>query len=310
LINGEANYISPLAGALTPVVSDDTLIYNINDFGSVDFNSDFNIKVQTHTTAISGDQICFMVIADPVIGDLNPGNNFFPYCFTVVNSYDPNDKQVYPSGGVTNYDDLLSYTIRFQNTGTAPAQQIYILDTLDSDLDVSTFVLTAYSHENFTQILENGIVKFNFPDINLPDSTSNEPASHGYVQYRIKLKVNLSVGTQIQNTASIYFDFNTPVVTNTILNTLTEPKYDVIEEMTSEIELMLYPNPATTQLNIQSPNQPISTIIIHDLLGREIFSKEFNSAQCQLNIAHWNSGVYLVKIKTEEGEVVKKMVKN
>ncbi len=71
--------------------------------------------------------------------------------------------------------------------------------------------------------------------------------------------------------------------------------------------MIIYPNPATTQLNIELSNQNISSIIIHDLLGREIFSKEFNSAQCQINISNWNSGVYLVKIKTEEGEVVKKV---
>ncbi len=74
--------------------------------------------------------------------------------------------------------------------------------------------------------------------------------------------------------------------------------------------LLISPNPTTTQLNIESLQRPISSITIHDLLGREIFSKEFNAAQCQINITNWNSGVYLVKIKTDEGEVVKKVAKN
>ncbi len=69
----------------------------------------------------------------------------------------------------------------------------------------------------------------------------------------------------------------------------------------------VYPNPASDQLFIESP-QNISFIRIYDVLGREIFSKEFNSALCQLNIAHLNSGVYLVKIIIDEGEVVKKIV--
>ncbi len=83
--------------------------------------------------------------------------------------------------------------------------------------------------------------------------------------------------------------------------------FDGVQEIHSDKSVSIYPNPASDQLNIES-SQPISSIIIHDLLGREIFSKEFNSAQCQLNIANWNSGVYLVKIITDEGGVVKKIV--
>ena len=110
----------------------------------------------------------------------------------------------------------------FQNTGNASAQHIYIVDTLDNNIDESSIQLLAYSHEPMVQV-KGKAVRFNFANINLPDSVNDEPNSHGYVQYKVKRKGNLPVGTQIRNTAYIYFDFNAPVVTNTTVNTLTIP---------------------------------------------------------------------------------------
>ena len=99
----------------------------------------------------------------------------------------------------------IQYSIHFQNTGTAPAQHVYIVDTLDSNLELSTFTLIANSHNMTTQLNGNKIL-FDFVEINLPDSTNDEANSHGYVQYKIKLKPGLSVGSQIRNTARIYYN--------------------------------------------------------------------------------------------------------
>jgi len=87
-------------------------------------------------------------------------------------------------------------------------------------LDKTTFTLLSYSHEPFVQLYTNGVLKFNFPNIHLPDSNTNEPASHGYVQFKIKAKDSLTLGNAIENTANIYFDFNAPVITNTTSNLL------------------------------------------------------------------------------------------
>ena len=152
----------------------------------------------------------------PTAGDYNLSNNSLTYCFPVVNALDPNAKEVYPMGNVDS-GQWLTYTIRFQNTGNAPAQNIYIIDTLSPYIDASTFQLLAYSALNLTQIFGN-VVRFNFPNINLPDSASNEPASHGYVQFKVKLKAGAPSGVQVNNTAYIYFDLNPAVVTNTVSN--------------------------------------------------------------------------------------------
>ncbi|MDH4471178.1 MAG: T9SS type A sorting domain-containing protein [Fluviicola sp.] len=140
-------------------------------------------------------------------------------------AYDPNDKTAEPSGiGPEGFipvgSDWLEYTIRFQNTGNDTAVNIVILDELDADLDVTTFTPLSFSFPPEVVINSEGLVSFSFQAIYLPDSNVNEPASHGFIRYRIRLKDNLAINTQITNTARIYFDVNPAIITNTALNTL------------------------------------------------------------------------------------------
>jgi uncharacterized repeat protein (TIGR01451 family) len=213
-ITGPAHYVAAATGAMAPLVAGNILTWNIADFGTVNFFDDFNVIVKTDTGAIPGSHVCFILAVTPITGDVQPDNNILEHCFTVVSSYDPNSKEVSPEGELNDTTGWLTYTIHFQNTGTDTALHIYITDTLAANLDISTFQLLGYSVHPLVQITENRI-KFNFPNINLPDSNVNEPASHGYVQYKVKLRDSLPIGTEIRNTASIYFDFNAPVQTNT-----------------------------------------------------------------------------------------------
>jgi uncharacterized repeat protein (TIGR01451 family) len=197
------------------------------------------------------------------------------HCFTVVNSFDPNNKEVSPQASIDTSQHWLTYTINFQNTGTAPAQHIYILDTLDSDFDESTFTLLSYSHNPLTQVVGNA-VRFNFPNINLPDSVSDEPNSHGYVQYKVKLKDGLPFGTVIQNTAHIIFDFNAPVVTNTTVNEIVNLTSIPLPSADGGLGVRLFPNPVTNQiLNVvfNSKDKTSATFELFDISGRKVFSQ-------------------------------------
>jgi uncharacterized repeat protein (TIGR01451 family) len=218
-ITGACSYFSPAIGALTPnSVIGNVLTYNIADFGLVSYDSSFNFNILVDTTAALGSQICIQVSISTTALESNYNNNLLSQCFTIVGSFDPNDKAVSPASMDISGDRWLTYLIRFQNTGTASAEHIYITDTLSTALDWSTFNLLSYSHQPLTQVYNDGLVKFSFPHINLPDSNSNEPASHGYVQYKIRAKDSLTIGSTIENTANIFFDFNAPVITNTTSN--------------------------------------------------------------------------------------------
>jgi hypothetical protein len=309
VISGPVTYASPASGALIPDnVIGNTLTYNVADFGTVDFNNSFNIMVLTDTTAALGSTVCFTVTVTAVNVDAVPANNTLTHCFTVVGSFDPNDKQVYPTADIDTSQEWLTYTIRFQNTGTAEAQHIYITDTLDSDIDESSFQLLAYSHQPMVQLKENA-VRFNFPNINLPDSNTNEPLSHGYVQYKVKLKDNLRIGTQINNTAFIYFDFNAPVVTNTTSNTIA-----VISSLPSNSlkgePLRLYPNPANDVVTISIDESMIgSTATVSDIMGRKMAALPLTTYNSTLSTSQLASGVYLVTAPDKIGRsIARKLV--
>lgn len=253
LMSGPASFVSPLAGALTPTFSGDTLIYSIADFGTVDYHTSFGLYVQTDTTAQTLQQVCFEVWVTPS-GDNDSTNNHLTQCFNVLNSYDPNDKTVSPEYIEDANGEWLTYTVRFQNTGNAPANHIYILDTLSQFVDAATFELITYSHEPLT-VLTGNAIRFNFAGINLPDSVSNEPGSHGYVQYRVKSLSGLANNTAVENTAYIYFDFNAPVVTNTASSLVHCLESRSISQTICHGESFSFNN-----LNIQYPGVYLDTI--------------------------------------------------
>jgi uncharacterized repeat protein (TIGR01451 family) len=140
-------------------------------------------------------------------------------------SMDPNEKLVYPfrtaTGNPTPMDNQLNYTINFQNTGNDTALTVTIYDTLDSNLDLNTLEIVGSSDPVITQYTPSGAMRFTFNNIMLPDSTTDEPGSHGFVQYRIRPLASLPDPTVVTNTSYIVFDYNEPVVTNTAINTFT-----------------------------------------------------------------------------------------
>ena len=141
---------------------------------------------------------------------------------------DPNDKNVSParvdpgSNNYTEFEEELLYTIRFQNVGNDTAINVTVVDTLMSGLDVSTFKHVNASHDHTIQLNDDGIVTYYFDDIYLVDSTTNEPNSHGYIQFSIFPKSDLLENEVIDNTVEIFFDFNKAVVTNTVKSTFVE----------------------------------------------------------------------------------------
>ena len=128
-------------------------------------------------------------------------------------------------GKITVDQNLLTYTVNFQNTGSAPAKNVFIIDSLSDLFDHSTIQFLESSDPMKPSYYSNGVLRVDFEDINLPDSASDHAGSIGWFTFSIQLKDSLPLGTQIQNNVDIYFDYNAPIRTNTALNTLYEPPY-------------------------------------------------------------------------------------
>ncbi len=140
-------------------------------------------------------------------------------------SYDPNDKQVVPACGASGYVEdgqTLTYLVRFQNLGNAPATDVVLRDMLSRELDEATLEVVDTSHALAGLTLDgNRILTFSFLGINLPPASLDDAGSRGHVLFRVQPRAGLPQGTEITNRASIFFDLNPPVVTNSVLSTIS-----------------------------------------------------------------------------------------
>ncbi|OQA02849.1 MAG: hypothetical protein BWY67_02512 [Bacteroidetes bacterium ADurb.Bin397] len=303
---GPAQFAGIFPGSEVPVVAPNSLTYTIADFGAIDIYNAFKFYMTTDTNTLGIPDVCFTVNVTLLSGDLNPLNNTYTHCFTVWNSFDPNFKEANPVNIIANTAEWLTYTIHFQNTGNAPALNIVITDTLDADLQESTFTYLQSSHEVFTQVTGN-VIKFNFPNINLPDSINDEPNSHGYVQYKVKIDQGLNVGATISNNAAIYFDFNAPIITNTTTNLVVAPT-GISDEITSNYQLI--PNPAHAYFQIISENQSKKQVSIFDISGKLVLEiKDYKSGE-KIDTSNLDAGMYLVKVQNDHYIHTSKLILN
>jgi len=300
-------YSSTAVNQIPPTtVSGNVLTWNLPTLSSIN-NFHTVINVMCATTATMGDTLCVTAVITPATPDANAANNTDMICAPVNNSMDPNDKHVSPkgwgnTGNVVN-GTKLNYLINFQNTGNDVAYDITIADTIDSDLDFATFKLLSSSHSVVPNFLPGNIIKFRFENINLPDSNSNEPASHGFVTYSIAPKANLPLGTQIKNTAHIYFDYNDAIVTNTTLNTIAAPQG--IQHLTNgELKASVFPNPASNNIYVEVNESGSFRAELFDLLGRTVVTSESATGRATINVKNVPAGMYLLRLSNDENKVM------
>jgi uncharacterized repeat protein (TIGR01451 family) len=207
--------------------SGDTAIWNLNMASDSTFICTTNFS--GNLNAQIGDTARFTLYADTTVADSIPGNNRWNSEILFVNSYDPNDKAVSlvnganAEGNINPDQEVLIYKVRFQNTGTDTAFNIHVLDTLDANLDPTTVRVMTSSHPYTLTTSAAGEMDFAYANIMLPDSFVDEPASNGFVIFQVDRVLAVPDGTDISNSASIYFDFNPPVLTNTVTTTICSP---------------------------------------------------------------------------------------
>lgn len=248
-------------------------------------------------------------------------------CLFILGAFDPNDKQVFPIG-FTNQrivapNTRLEYLIRFQNTGTDTAFNVRVVDTVDQQLNMESFEMGAASHpcKLMVETTPNGktYLTWQFNNIYLPDSTTNEPESNGFIQFRIAPKFNLPLGSKVRNEAAIYFDFNPPIITNQTLTT-----YDLLvfrdstlnqfvqvissteKILEKELGIKMYPNPLT-QKNLTVSFENLGTISLWDMQGRQVFEKSAILGTNNLKI-DLKPGLYIAKLSTAKGQKTIKLL--
>ncbi len=236
--------------------------------------------------------------------DTDTTNNEVSYQGNVLNSYDPNEKHAdLPADLNPNLQEKITYTIHFQNDGNLEAYNIEVRDTLSTNLDISTFQFLGASHPcEVNMDITTREVVFSFPNIMLPSSESDTLGSQGIFSYQILENNNLPLGSVIENTAYIYFDFNPAIVTNTTYHTNQAPLGT--DKITNE-RIYLYPNPAEEKIKFSGGS--VHEISIYDLAGKLVLNTNavFDN---EVSLNNLQTGIYQVVLRTNNGISNQKLV--
>jgi len=243
------------------------------------------------------------------VNDINPENNNSSLTSTVIGSYDPNDKTESHGGKIVKSEfstnDYLTYTIRFENTGTANAINVKVLDVIDDQLDINSLKMVAASH-NYSLQQSNNELSWTFAAIDLPPSVENTDTGKGYIVFQIKPKPGFAVGDIIPNTAEIYFDFNPAIVTEPCItefvSTLAVADFDTTH-------FRNYPNPIQNNWTVFSDKQLIDSVQFYDVSGKIIHTKTVKNIKATIDLSFLSNGLYFAKVLSDGKSETFKLIK-
>ncbi|HEX8270256.1 MAG TPA: T9SS type A sorting domain-containing protein [Flavobacterium sp.] len=289
-----------------------SLIWNYADlrpFESREITFTLNINSPLEVPAVNaGDILDFTASINFATGDDTPADNISVLHQEVINSMDPNAKTCLEGDSISPSEigNYLHYNIEFENLGNAEAVNVVVKDIIDTAMfDINSLQVLHSSHEMRATIHGN-IIEFIFENINLAPAAGDPPVGgHGNVLFKIKTLNSLVEGDEVANTANIFFDYNAPIATNesrTAFEALNIPHNNIDQS------IIMYPNPASNNVNIECSSM-IKTIELFDIQGRILEMIIVNSNTKQLDISDKSTGIYFVKITSENGAKAEKLVK-
>lgn len=298
-------------------VSGNVLTYNLNSLVPQYYYNQ-HIAINSFIPMVNSNSVPFVIgdsvhLSSSIAGvggtEFDPIDNFRQRWFVIGTAYDPNEKDVSPKGqgaaGNVGFGTEFTYDVHFQNTGNAPAQNVVVTDTLDTDLDENSVDVLFHSHHMLFTKTGNAL-RFEFPTIMLPDSLSDPKGSMGMLTFRVKHKTGLPNQTQIHNKASIYFDVNQPIVTNTTLNTLVSPS--MLTSLDKAFEVAISPNPANDFVQIHSAGNDLSAVDFYTILGERVISRNLKGSDARIQLAGLSQGLYFVKLHDKQGRIVTSII--
>lgn len=243
----------------------------------------------------------FSVSTNPLEGDELPLDNTF--------SFNQNADDVFLSNTITclqgellpvsQVGQFLHYEIKFQNSGSTPAENVVVrLDISALDFDIDS--LQALNSSSQVYIRQTGnVVEIIFQGINI------DSGGHGNVLIKIKSNGTLPVNYTISEFADIFFDYELPLETNfeeITIKELSNPPF------TSDSSIVVYPNPTSSMLNIKC-NNTIKSIQLYDVHGRLLQTQILDSQNTAIDVSQKEAGVYFVKVTSENGVKVERIIK-
>ncbi len=310
ITSGTVTYINDSA---VSVIGDPGTVHTYDFTELLPFESrNISVRLQTPTipTVALGQLVTNMTSITLSPEDIDPLNNTTSISQTIIGSWDPNDKteshggRILHSGFTAN--DYLTYTIHFENTGTANAINIKVDDVLDAKLEPSSIKMVDASAKYSLERIGNHLT-WTFSGINLPPSTDDSITGKGYVTFQVKPKAGYALGDVIPNKGDIYFDFNPAIVTNTCTTEFVPFLGVSIFDANS---FQYYPNPTSNIVTFSLKNNTaIDTIEVMDVLGKIVLSKAFHYNTATIDLSSLSNGIYLAKVKANGQEKTIKISK-
>ena len=295
--------------ASSPVVASQTTnllnwIYtNLQPFETRTITVTLNVNTPTETPPVVSGTILSYNAQINGLDDENISDNTSILDQAAVNAYDPNDKNCLEGPVVTTstIGKYVHYMVRFQNTGTANAENVVVKDLIDTTkFDISTLVPISGSHNFYTRITNTNEVEFIFEGINLPFANGS---NNGYVSFKIKTKPTLIEGDTFSNQVNIYFDYNYPIVTNNYVTLIQNP---LSNDQFDNENVSVYPNPVSDVVYFKTIEE-VSKVEIYDMSGRILSSNSI--LENKLDVNNLQSGNYILKIYSQNGIVTSKIIK-
>ncbi len=210
-------------------------------------------------------------------------------------------------GGV---DNECSYTISYENgveifSGKGRQDDIFFRWIYDCSSQ-SSLNQNCEAVKNFNVIVGNNIIELKW------EAPETEDVTH-YEIYRDTELIatteelsftenDLENGTYYYNVRPVYEDCYGAISGK-------EVTYTVNVDEINTIDVTIYPNPAKDFVILSTVNSQQSTVKIYNAIGMLMDEIEIDSEELEINLSDYNPGVYFVNIKSENGTVVKKIVK-
>jgi hypothetical protein len=269
----------------------DTLVLNVNS------------PIEVPAVNIN-DTLKFIATINPSNEDETPEDNVFAFNQRVVGAYDPNLITCLEGNVLkpTEIGKTLHYTIEFENTGNYPAENIVVVEEIDlTKYDINSIQILNTSHPMKLRIVGKK-VEYYFENIDLGEH------KHGNILLKLQGLKNLNEGDTVSKQADIYFDYNAPVQTNDEATVYRDLKAS-IATLKEDISINVYPNPGKGIVHIEAVKN-IKSVDIYDVNGRVIQSKLIHTTNTEINLSNEITGMYFIKVISEEGAKVIKYQKD
>ena len=216
----------------------------------------------------------------------------------------------YPAGygddNIITPDTDLEYTIIFEIPEEDTTNlRLVIRDTLSSALDPTTIVPGAGSHPYDIEVYNHNILKITFEEIQLQSDSS---AELGFVKYKISQKPNNPIGTLIENSAAIYFDYHEPLRSNTTSHKVGCADFfdadegcittDIIPIDPEVLTIKVQPNPFREYAQIVLGANPYKELRfeLYDAHGRLLRQERINGTTFDIHRENLENGFYVFKL--------------